>query len=621
MKLADLFGPEEVVGNVWHDYAITRDAVPSFPEAVVRLEDMRASIAMLVRALDGPDGVLVTEAPDTPLAHRLTLHRQLGHAREVMRRPCFDGARLALPPEIDAFPETGLNRAAYLWLSAQAALADLTDIKGSGTARDGAELHALDTAIAAARAALPGLAGTIARMDDFACQTRQRPSLPRAEAAVEAAVCALLTGEPLPAIPDAPKARPFAPVPHWLHLSPQASVAATARDAETQPAPPGIATRTSKRALREDREEANRRDSFIMHRFEGILSWVESLNLNRMVDQSDEEDAAKAAEDQDNITLSRHDQRAKTRLKLHLDMAPEDAEHEAIAEVLTYPEWDAARGVYLPDHTRVLEAAPEARAPYRPDPERIKRVRKQFEALRPRRILRPRQMDGEELDLDALINARADLLATGRSSDRIYQSLRATERDLSVAILVDTSRSTESAVGDSSVIEIAREALAALAIGIEASGDRLGIWGFSSLRRNRVFLSRCKGFDEVMGAPITDRIGALRPGHYTRLGAAIRHVSARLDAETARHRLLLVLTDGKPNDLDHYEGRHGIEDSHRAVREARACGQAVYGVIIDEDGQDWFARIFSRGGFSLLPNPARLTRALPNIYRSLIEET
>jgi len=134
---------------------------------------------------------------------------------------------------------------------------------------------------------------------------------------------------------------------------------------------------------------------------------------------------------------------------------------------------------------------------------------------------------------------------------------------------------------------------------------------------DRVFLHRAKRFDEPHGPDITRRICALTPGHYTRLGAAIRHVSARLADEGSSNRLLIVLTDGKPNDLDHYEGLHGIEDSHMAVREARRQGQSVHGIVIDQDGQDWFARIFGRGGFSLLPDPARLTRALPDIYRNL----
>ena len=136
-----------------------------------------------------------------------------------------------------------------------------------------------------------------------------------------------------------------------------------------------------------------------------------------------------------------------------------------------------------------------------------------------------------------------------------------------------------------------------------------------------MFLSRAKTFDEPMSPGVTARIGGFRPGHYTRLGAAIRHASAMLAQETSARRLLLVLTDGKPNDLDHYEGIHGIEDSRMAVREARAAGQSVHGVVVDLDGQDWFARIFGRGGFTLLPQPARLPRALPDIYQTLTMET
>ena len=236
-------------------------------------------------------------------------------------------------------------------------------------------------------------------------------------------------------------------------------------------------------------------------------------------------------------------------------------------------------------------------------------------------MLLSRQVDGSDLDLDAAVASEADLRAGRTGSDRVWQASRAVARDLSVAILMDCSRSTEAAVGEASVIDTAREALAALAAGIDSAGDRLGLWSFSSLRRDRVFLTRAKGFDEPMSPAVTARIGGFRPGHYTRLGAAIRHTSAMLAAEAAARRLLLVLTDGKPNDLDHYEGVHGIEDSRMAVREARAQGLAVHGVVVDADGQDWFARIFGRGGFTLLPHPARLPRALPAIYQTLTMET
>ena len=230
----------------------------------------------------------------------------------------------------------------------------------------------------------------------------------------------------------------------------------------------------------------------------------------------------------------------------------------------------------------------------------------------------PGQTDGEELDLEAAVRARTDLAATGEGSERIWRAARSEQRDLAVSILLDISRSTESAVTGRAVIEIEREALTALAWGLDAAGDACAIDAFSSLRRDRVFLRTVKGFDESMGPEVEARIAGLMPGHYTRLGAAVRHVSARLAQRRQGRRLLLVITDGKPNDLDHYEGRHGIEDSRMAIREARRLGNTVHGVTIDGEGKSWFPRIFGRGGYSLIPEPDRLTGALPAIYRQLV---
>jgi len=222
------------------------------------------------------------------------------------------------------------------------------------------------------------------------------------------------------------------------------------------------------------------------------------------------------------------------------------------------------------------------------------------------------------LDMDAAVRAQVDRCANSEGSDRIWLQSRPEARDLAVSILLDVSRSTESAVSGRAVIDIEREALDGLAWGLEACGDSFAIHAFSSLKRDRVYVQRCKGFDEPMGEQVEQRIGALRPGFYTRLGAAIRHVSADLAVQARKRRLLLVITDGKPNDLDHYEGRHGIEDTAMAVREARRAGQAVYGVTVDRAGKSWFARMFGQGGFAIVPDPDKLTHALPQIYRQLV---
>ena len=626
MHLLDLMEPEETIGNLWHDMAYGMGADATFPDAAVAFAEVRPSLAVLFRALGGNAGVEMGEAAATLVMHRRDLRRKLGAEREKEYVPSFDGGRLRLPPVMQAFPERRLNRAAYSWLVALAAFADVPTASGNSRAADCANIRANATAADRAFAACPGLRAPYKSLCEIALGTRPTLSLPPAEAAMEQAVRDQLCGA-APTKQDHQSDRhyrPFAPVPFWLRFNATVTGDAPHADSdEATPPPPVAATTTRKLGERKDRDEANRKDSFILHRFESILSWVESMNLNRSVDDDDDDNAQKAADDQDIITLSKVGKRAATRLRLHLDLSPAEADHEKLAGTFTYPEWNHQSRSYMDAHCRVLDAPaiPDANDAFIPNAVRIREVRRQFETLRPRRVLRPRQIDGAELDLDALITAQADLAATGQGSDRIWQSARQIERDLAVAFLIDTSRSTEAAVGETSVIDVAREALAALAVGIDAAGDSLGIWGFSSLRRDRVFLTRCKGFDDKMSSVITANICALRPGHYTRLGAAIRHTSAMLAEQSAARKLLIVLTDGKPNDLDHYEGQHGVEDSRMAVREARRAGQSLQGVIIDEDGQDWFPRIFGRGGFSLLPNPARLTRALPDIYRTLTQET
>lgn len=625
MHLRDLMDPEETIGNLWHDMANGIGAAKTYPDAAVTLADVRTSLAVLFRAMGGHAGVELGEAPASLVANRRAISRKIGAEREKEWVASFDGERLRLPPVMAAFPDAALNKAAYFWLIALAAGAPVVPVTENPRARDCQQIQANAAAADRAYQTCPGLRNAYAQMCALARAARPTLQLPAPEAAMEQAVRDQLCG-------TAPRAQeqsvsrhymPFAPVPFWLHFGAAASGDAAEVANEASGPPPVAATTDRKLGLRQDRGEANRKDSFILHRFESILSWVESMNLNRSVDDTDDEDAQKAAEDMDNITLSKVDKRAATRLRLHLDLSPADADHEKLAGKFVYPEWNHRSRSYMDGHCRVLDAPaqPQDGEVYVPNAARIREVRRQFETLRPRRVLRPRQIDGNELDLDALITTQADLIATGHGSDRIWQSARQIERDLAVAFLIDTSRSTEAAVGNTSVIDVSREALSALATGIDAAGDQLGIWGFSSLRRDRVFLTRCKGFETKMGPEVTANICALRPGHYTRLGAAIRHASAMLADQTAARKLLIVLTDGKPNDLDHYEGQHGIEDSRMAVREARRTGQSLHGVIIDEDGQDWFARIFGRGGFSLLPDPARLTRALPDIYRTLTQET
>jgi nitric oxide reductase NorD protein len=630
--------PEESVGKIWHFLASRLDLPPHFPDAATSLEAMRARAGLVFRGLGGDPAIEIKAVANEASRHRLSLRRRFATPTEQMPRGSFDGEILRLPAEFAVFPAREDNEALYLWLAATAAHAAPRRI-GSDPFR--ADLAAIATAQAMTCATLkaaPGLRPLWQRLAAAHLALRQRPHLRGTEAAVEKLVRNLLgatTDAPdaaLLASMDAPPEhwraprgyRPFMPVPLWLDL--RSLAASAASDVEAMPPGADIedtGETAARKARRHKADQAERKESIILYKFEALLSWAEFMNINRRVEDDDFDNAKKAAEDHDEIGLGQVSKAPATRLKLHLDLAPEDVDRERIAEPFTYPEWEARTAQYLPAHARVLAAPvePVAAGTVLFDAaarRRIRAVRQQFEALRPARVIRHAQPDGEELDLDATLRAMTDLKATGRGSHRIWRQNRPQERDLSVSILLDVSRSTESMVTGRAVIDIAREALTALAWGLHACGDRFAIQGFSSLKRDRVWIHDCKSFDEPMTQAIEARIAALRPGHYTRLGAAMRHASAGLSREASMRRLLMIITDGKPNDLDHYEGRHGIEDSAMAVREARRAGHAVYGVTIDRDGQAWFPRIFGQGGYSVIREADRLAGALPDIYRHLV---
>lgn len=638
--------PEESVGKLWHAYASRLGAPSVHDGARVGLDEVGGRLAVLFRGLGGSPAVEIRPVAPERSAHRLSWRRRLGAETERAARASFDGEALRLPEALAIFPAREANAALYLWLAAAAAHAGAPSSEADALRAD---LSALVAARAMTRATLadaPGFAGLHADLAAAHLDTRHVPHLPEAERTVETVIRHLL-GDPAPLPAKAARMlgalgsgdlspyraprgyRPFQPVPLWPDLRPLAFSAATAVEARATDGAPEEGEGRSHRARRRKSDEIARKDSFILHKFEAILSWAEFINLNRRVEEDDNDDAKKAADDLDEIGLGQISKAPATRLKLHLDLAPEDVDREALSGVATYPEWDTRTGAYLPAHARVLTSTvePGAEAPaFRADPraaKRIRAVRRQFEALRPARILSAGHRDGDELDTDRAIRAHVELIASGEGDDRVWLQNRAEKRDLAVSVLLDVSRSTESAVPGHghegrAVIDIEREALAALAWGLDACGDDFAIHAFSSLKRDRVYLQSAKRFGEPMSAVVEARIAGLKPGFYTRLGAAIRHASAGLSREARRRRLLLVITDGKPNDLDHYEGRHGIEDSRKAIEEARRIGHAVFGITVDRQAKSWFPRLFGQGGFAVIPHPEKLTQALPQIYRQLV---
>jgi len=148
-------------------------------------------------------------------------------------------------------------------------------------------------------------------------------------------------------------------------------------------------------------------------------------------------------------------------------------------------------------------------------------------------------------------------------------------------------------------------------------GDRHAVLAFSGQGPRAVRVQVIKAFDDARSIA-QRRIAALEPDGYTRLGAALRHACAALCRERARHRLLLLLSDGKPNDVDEYAGRYGIEDTRQAVAEARMQGLTAFCLTVDRQAPSYLPAIFGRRGFAVLPRPALLPAVLVEMLRSLV---
>ncbi|HEX6321360.1 MAG TPA: VWA domain-containing protein, partial [Burkholderiales bacterium] len=252
----------------------------------------------------------------------------------------------------------------------------------------------------------------------------------------------------------------------------------------------------------------------------------------------------------------------------------------------------------------------------------VSTVRRRFELLRARRVRLRRQLDGEEIDLEACVESAADFRAGLPRAERLYQTLRPARREMALALLIDVSGSTDSWVsGNRRIIDVEREALLLVCIALETMRERYTVQAFSGEGPGAVTVRSIKGFDEHHGEQVSRRIAALEPERYTRVGAALRHVTAMLMREPARHRLLLLLSDGKPNDVDHYEGRYGVEDMRQAVLEARLQGIAAFCLTVDRSAAGYLPGVFGVSQYALLPRPELLPTALLDWLRRLASAT
>jgi nitric oxide reductase NorD protein len=610
--------------------------------------------------------IAATDAPPAPGALARALGRRAPWQRVPEPAAGTDGARLFLPRTwLEADPSTRSEAllCAALGLGVRLAAGRAAPLRGAHPVLRDAHAF-LEGALADAWLAsrfpglVEGLEGVrlralasrpsweILRPSERALETLVRRLLgaPAAtcaaglagEASAEAvAERARALGAELAAADVASRYRGLPPVPHWGTL--RAPTPAPAGAGAPEPAERARTARRSRRLARRverrpsDPGARERAGPFLPPPLsDPKLSLQDPAGLERPPDRGEEPDLDALASElaaQGELPVVRSDEPASEVL---VDDDAQGAEGAAArggrpsGGDSAYPEWDFRAGGYRLAACRLREAPAPAGDPGWAERVRRERaallrpMRRAFSALRPRRVRISRQLAGDDLDVPAWVDEWCERRAGLAPEGRIYAQERALRRDAAVALLVDASGSTDAWVsGGARVIDVAKEAALCFCEALGALGDRHAVYAFSGRGPGGVRVWVVKLFEERAGRALDARLAGLAPDASTRLGAALRHVTRRLAEEPTRTRLLLLLSDGKPNDDDEYGGRYGVEDARQAVFEARAAGVRVFCATIDRSGPAYLARLFGPAGFTVLRDVGELPWRLPDLYRRL----
>ncbi|HND87022.1 MAG TPA: VWA domain-containing protein [Saprospiraceae bacterium] len=300
----------------------------------------------------------------------------------------------------------------------------------------------------------------------------------------------------------------------------------------------------------------------------------------------------------------------------------ESTDTEGDERCLSYPEWDFSKKRYKPDHCKVFLRRTSGGDPayaqrcLRENAKTLRHLRLKFAQIHQTRQTVKKLPDGEALDTDALVDWFADLRAGRAPTENLYFSKRKKDPDLSVLFLLDLSLSTDSYADGNRVLDVEKQAIILFGEVLEEYRVDFAVSGFCSKTRNHCIFRMLKDFHEPWhkGKP---RIGAVQPEGYTRIGAALRHARTLLQDRQASQKWLILLSDGKPNDFDQYEGRYGVADVKQALREMHERHISSFAVAVESVARYYLPQMFGQNHYNILSHPDALVPSLATLYRRM----
>jgi nitric oxide reductase NorD protein len=606
---------EEWIGGLWHKY-ITQKASTEFEHARIEFSQVSKSVGMVYRALGG-DAIKRVEAASTRdyLVRRSFLQKIAGENQHISLA-WQDEESLRLPESLAVFPSEELNNDLYIWL---AVLAAKHNGKFSHWAIDNQQL------VVDVLTTYPALKPRYERLAKAFVNTRvDHKKRPEEEQQMENAIIQAIEDpgsvKQFPSVNYAPQA-----VYLWLypsaHVDPQI-LPVFDDDEEQDEAELNTAKKSDTSRKKAERvDSGSEKDGMMIFRLESMFSWSEFSKLDRGTDDSDDDDNQRVAEDLDKITLSKDQSQKSARIKIDLDLPSASEDDIPLGEGIKLPEWNYKTQQLEADRCLLQPMLPKDCSPQKL-PLKLQKIAKtiqaQFEQLRSVRYWLKGEPQGEELDLSAWLDFHVESKIAPTEEKGLYRSFRGNNRDISTLLLADLSMSTDAHLDDNNrVIDVVQDSMLLFGEALHSVGDRFAMYGFSSVKRSNVRFTLLKNFNEAYNDITRGRVQSIRPGFYTRMGAAIRQATKVLVDQKSSQKLLLILTDGKPNDIDHYEGRFGIEDTHQAIKEAKRLGIKPFCITIDQDAQDYLPYLFGSDGFTVILRPEQLPVRLPQLYHQL----
>ena len=589
---------EEHIGKVWHKY-ISKKAIKSYDEQKVYFQDLKKSLKIFYHLLGGDKAKDILITDKRPIFKQRTLIEKVSGVGKSFFLPWQDEKALYLPASLSCFSKKQDNEMLYFWL---VAMMSKTIIKQNNLIIQNIKNT-------------NELLNTYEGFNSF----YERCSNELFENHEELSFIKSLNEKDLRN--ESTNIQPF-----YLWIYPALNSKKILEDFEDDDELEGVKKDPSKTETLQMKKQVNKMDDkkktdgLLMFLPESLMSILEQVNVDRSEDDSFDEDALYNAEDLDEITLGRKKANLNARIKMDLDISSNSQEEFPLGKGFFLDEWDYKKNAYLENYVKIkpiITTNIKAISIPKRLTKIVKRVQNELDLMELDRIKKTNLAYGDEVNIDSWIDYQGHQNKEGHNQ-KFFETFEKKTRDMSTLILADISLSTEAGItSEIRVIDMVKDGLMVFSEALERLQDKFAIYAFSSLKNTNVRFHIIKNFKEKYSNLILGRIDAIKPGYYTRLGAAIRESTKILNNQKSANKLLLIISDGKPNDVDRYDGRYGIEDTKKAIQEARKKGITPFCVTIDLEAKDYLTHLFGKNGFVVIRDTKKLPKVLPEIYMNL----